>query len=123
MTFSGALRCVAEAASGAEEGTSNDTSTAGTTLAPDEAVFLGESGLPVAGRDGRGAVVIGETSFATEGRAIAGILDRGNVFCKDTGSFSNAGFRLWRVESTKSRLSTTTLTPLTCQASRTAAAL
>jgi hypothetical protein len=96
MIFSKALGGVAEAASGAEEGTSDDTPTAGTTLAPDEAVSLGESDLPVSGRDGRGELLIGETSFATEGRAIAGILDRGNVFRKDAGSFSNAGFRLWR---------------------------
>src|ERR1700675_4924703 len=114
MIFSGALGGVAEAASGAEEATSDDTSTARTTL-PDEAVSLGESEALISGRDGRGELSIGETLLATEGRAIAGALDRKMVFCNDDGGFSNARFRLWRVESTKRRLSTTTLTPSTRQ--------
>jgi hypothetical protein len=86
-------------------------------------VPLGEWDALISERDGRDESLTAKTFFATKGRAIAGIFDRGSVFCKDAGSFSNAGFRLWRVESTKSILSTTTLTPLTCQASRTAAAL
>jgi hypothetical protein len=121
MIFAGALEGVAEAASGADEGTSDDTATAGTTLAPDEAVLLGESDALVSGRDGRGELSIGETLLATEALTITGALDGGMVFCTDAGGFSTAGVRLWRAESTKRRLSTTTLTPSTCQASRTVA--
>ena len=121
MIFSGALVEVVEAASGAEEGTSDDTFTMGTTLAFEDTVPLGESAVRVAGRDWL-EFSIGETRLATEGRAIAGGSDRRMVFCNGAGGFSNTGLRLWRVESTKSRLSTTTLTPATCQASRTAAA-
>jgi hypothetical protein len=69
MIFSGALGGVAEAASGAEEGTSDDTPTTGTTLAPDEAVPLGESDVLVSGRDGRGELSIGETLFGLKTRA------------------------------------------------------
>src|SRR6476646_7011602 len=122
MTFSGALGGVAEAERGVEEGTSDDTSTVGTALAPDEAVPLGGSDVLISGRDGRCELSIGGALRATEGRAIAGAFDRGMVFCSDDCGFSNAKFRLWRVESTKRRLSTTTLTPSTCPASRTAAA-
>ena len=113
---------VVEAASGAEEGTSDDTFTMGITLALEDTVPLGESAVRVAGKDWLDEFPIGETLFATEGWAIAGGSDRRMVFCNGAGGFSNAGLRLWRVESTKSRLSTTTLTPATRQASRTAAA-
>src|ERR1700682_3981875 len=123
MIFSEALGGVAETASGAKEGTSDDTTTAGTTRAPDEGAPLGESDLLVSGRDGRGESLIGATCFASVGGAIVGCSDRRMVFCNGADGFSNAELRLWRVESTKSRLSTTTWTPLTCQASRTAAAL
>ena len=80
---------VVEAASGAEEETSDDTFTVGTTLASEDAVPLGDSDLPVSKREGRGELSIGDTRLATEGWATAGGSDRRMVFCNGVG-FSNA---------------------------------